>query len=112
MNMDPRGHPHAHPPGAAGLGDHHHGGGGGRGHGGHGHHGQPPAGAGPLAPRLVGGLRCMDVAREMEDQLVMLTGGRDRRGASILSFHQNPRRERAKPEEYKRLLDYLLGVPW
>ena len=65
-----------------------------------------------MLPRLVGGLRCLDVMREMEEQLVTLTGGRDRRGASLLSFQQNPRRERAKPEEYKKLLDYLLGVPW
>ena len=100
--------------------------GGGRAHGHVSHqpqpHHQPPhqaaaaaaaaAGVGMMLPRLVGGLRCLDVMREMEEQLVTLTGGRDRRGASLLSFHQNPRRERAKPEEYKRLLDYLLGVPW
>ena len=120
--MDPRGggHHQPHPP------DHHHPphgahGGAGRVHG-HPHHplhphqqggaggGAPPANM--MLPRLVGGLRCMDVLREMEEQLVILTGGRDRRGAPILSFPQNPRRERAKPEDYKRLLDYLLGVPW
>ena len=111
--MDPRGH---HGPG--GGADHHppHGG---RAHGHGGHH--PPhqpqgaaagGGGAMMLPRLVGGLRCLDVMREMEEQLVTLTGGRDRRGASLLSFHQNPRRERAKPEEYKKLLDYLLGVPW
>ena len=110
--MDPRGH---HGPG--GGADHHppHGG---RAHGHGGHHPphQPQGAAGGggamMLPRLVGGLRCLDVMREMEEQLVTLTGGRDRRGASLLSFHQNPRRERAKPEEYKKLLDYLLGVPW
>ena len=106
--MDPRGH---HSSGAGA--DHHpppHGGhGGGRAHG---HQPQGAAGGQLMLPRLVGGLRCLDVMREMEEQLVTLTGGRDRRGASLLSFHQNPRRERAKPEEYKKLLDYLLGVPW
>ena len=107
--MDPRGH---HSSGAGA--DHHppHGGhGGGRAHG---HQGAAAAAGGQqlMLPRLVGGLRCLDVMREMEEQLVTLTGGRDRRGASLLSFHQNPRRERAKPEEYKKLLDYLLGVPW
>ena len=74
--------------------------------------GIPAGGGAPAAnmmlPRLVGGLRCMDVMREMEEHLVILAGGRDRRGAPILSFPQNPRRERAKPEDYKRLLDYLL----
>ena len=107
--MDPRGH---HSSGAGA--DHHppHGShGGGRAHG---HQGAAAAAGGQqlMLPRLVGGLRCLDVMREMEEQLVTLTGGRDRRGASLLSFHQNPRRERAKPEEYKKLLDYLLGVPW
>ena len=125
--MDPRGGGH-HPPNPpeGRHGDHHppHGahGGAGRVHG-HPHHpihhhpqavggggGAPPANM--MLPRLVGGLRCMDVMREMEEQLLILTGGRDRRGAPILSFPQNPRRERAKPEDYKRLLDYLLGVPW
>ena len=107
-----------HPPGGH---DHHppHGAQGGppgaaRGH--HGDHHQHHQGGGHqpnmMLPRLVGGLRCLDVMREMEEQLVILTGGRDRRGAPIISFHQNPRRERAKPEDYKRLLDYLLGVPW
>ena len=124
--MDPRGGGHhpPHPPEGR-HGDHHppHGahGGAGRVHG-HPHHPfhhQPQAGGGGgappanmMLPRLVGGLRCMDVMREMEEQLLILTGGRDRRGAPILSFPQNPRRERAKPEDYKRLLDYLLGVPW
>ena len=115
--MDPRLGPHhhpPHPPGGHPHGDRHpdhhppHGAhGGARAHS-HGHH--PPANL--MLPRLVGGLRCLDVMREMEEQLVILSGGRDRRGAPIISFHQNPRRERAKPEDYKRLLDYLLGVPW
>ena len=65
-----------------------------------------------MMPRLVGGLKCSDMRREMEDQLVILTGGRDRRGAPVLSFLQNPRREKAKSEDYKKLLDYLIGVPW
>ena len=45
-------------------------------------------------------------------QLLLLSGGRDRRGGAILTFPQSPRRERAKPEDYRRLLEYLLGVPW
>lgn len=96
-------------------------------HGGHHHHGAhggPPHAAGPnpnfaqdnsrllmSIPRTVNGLRCMDVLREMEEQLLLLSGGRDRRGGAILTFPQSPRRERAKPEDYRRLLEYLLGVP-
>lgn len=108
--MDPRlgagghgGHGDHHPPHGA------HGGAGARHPPGHAH---PPGPGTMMLPRLVGGLRCMDVLREMEEQLAILTGGRDRRGAPIMSFHQNPRRERAKPEDYKKLLDYLVGVPW
>ena len=63
-------------------------------------------------PRTVGGLRCRDVGREVEEQLVLLTGGRDRRGGALLTLGQNPRRERAKPDDYKRLLEYLLSLPW
>ena len=80
-------------------------------HGHHQHHHQGAA-ASMMLPRLVGGLRCLDVIREMEEHLVILTGARDRKGTPILTFPQNPRRERAKAEDYKRLLDYLLGVPW
>ena len=63
-------------------------------------------------PRTVGGLRCRDVGREVEEQLVLLTGGRDRRGGALLTLSQNPRRERAKPDDYRRLLEYLLSLPW
>ena len=83
-----------------------------RDHGGAGARPHPPHGAVMMLPRLVGGLRCLDVIREMEDHLVVLTGARDRKGTPILTFPQNPRREKAKPEDFKRLLDYLLGVPW
>ena len=83
------------------------------------HHHQDHGGAGArphpghvmMLPREVGGLRLLDVLREMEEQVVLLTGARDRKGTPILTFPQNPRRERAKPEDYKRLLEYLLGVP-
>jgi hypothetical protein len=62
--------------------------------------------------RRVDGLRCLDVMREMEEGLLLLTGGRDKRGGPLLTFPQSPRRERARPEDYKKLLDYLVGVPW
>ena len=91
------------------------------GHGGHPHHHH--AGPNPnfapensrmllAGPRTVGGLRCRDVGREVEEQVVLLTGGRDRRGGAVVTLPQNPRRERAKPEELRRLLEYLLALPW
>ena len=104
----------------------HSGHGGGHRHGGHHHPGavhHHHAGPNPnfapennrmllAGPRTVGGLRCRDVGREVEEQLVLLTGGRDRRGGALLTLGQNPRRERAKPDDYRRLLEYLLSLPW
>ena len=48
----------------------------------------------------------------LHEQLAILSGGRDRRGGALITFQATPRRERAKPEDYKSLLTYLLGVPW
>ena len=47
-----------------------HGGAGARHHGHHQHHPQA-ASASMMLPRLVGGLRCLDVIREMEEHLVI-----------------------------------------
>jgi hypothetical protein len=48
----------------------------------------------------------------LQERLAVLTGGRDRRGGPVLSFPATPRRERAKPDDYRRLLQYLLAIPW
>ena len=47
----------------------------------------------------------------MEDQLVLLTGARDRRGGGVLTFPQNPRRDKARGEDYIKLLEYLTSLP-
>uniref|UniRef100_A0A8D8Y3N1 Triple functional domain protein n=2 Tax=Cacopsylla melanoneura TaxID=428564 RepID=A0A8D8Y3N1_9HEMI len=57
------------------------------------------------------GLRALDVMSLLQDRLCYLTGGRDRRGGPILSFPMSPKRERAKPDDYKRLLQYLMAIP-
>ena len=57
------------------------------------------------------GLRAVDVMPTLQEGLAVLTGGRDRRGAAVLAFPASPRREKAKPEDYQRLLQYLMGVP-
>lgn len=62
--------------------------------------------------RRLDGLRAVDVMAVLQEQIAILSGGRDRRGGAIVSFPASPRRERAKPEDYKILLQYLLGVPW
>ena len=62
-------------------------------------------------PRRTDGPRCKDILHEMEDQLVLLAGGRDRRGGPVLSFPQNVKREKARIEDYQKLLEYFLTVP-
>ena len=57
------------------------------------------------------GLRAVDVMGVLREQLAVLSGGRDRRGGPVITFQASPRRERAKPEDYKTLLQYLFGVP-
>merc|ERR1712223_996535 len=64
------------------------------------------------SPRRLDGLRAVDVMGVLQEQLAILSGGRDRRGGALLTFPATPRRERAKPEDYRTLLQYLLGVPW
>ncbi|XP_066996303.2 kalirin [Anabrus simplex] len=57
------------------------------------------------------GLRALDVLTQLQERLAVLTGGRDRRGGPVLSFPASGRRDRAKPDDYRRLLQYLLSLP-
>lgn len=57
------------------------------------------------------GIRALDVISLLQDRLATLTGGRDRRGALLLTFPSTPRRERTKPDDYRRLLQYLTAIP-
>ncbi len=54
----------------------------------------------------------MDVLQPLREGLAALTGGRDRRGGPVLTLAA-PRQERAahRPEEYHRIIQYLMGVP-
>nr|CAD7257355.1 unnamed protein product [Timema shepardi] len=65
-----------------------------------------------MGSRRMDGLRALDVMSLLQERLAVLTGGRDRRGGPVLSFPATPRRERAKPDDYRRLLQYLLAIPW
>ena len=47
----------------------------------------------------------------IQDQLAILSGGRDRRGGPIITFPATGRREKAKPEDYRLLLQYLMSIP-
>ncbi|VEN42847.1 unnamed protein product [Callosobruchus maculatus] len=57
------------------------------------------------------GQRGCELMPLLQERLVVLTGGRDRRGGPVLHFPANARRERAKPEDYRRLLQYLMAIP-
>ncbi|KAK0088982.1 hypothetical protein PV325_009865 [Microctonus aethiopoides] len=57
------------------------------------------------------GTRAAEVLPLLEERLAILPGGRDRRGGPVLLFPTTSRRERAKPEDYRRLLQYLLAIP-
>lgn len=57
------------------------------------------------------GTRAAEVLPLLQERLAILPGSRDRRGGPVLLFPTTPRRERAKPEDYRRLLQYLLTVP-
>ncbi|XP_060534993.1 triple functional domain protein isoform X2 [Cylas formicarius] len=64
-----------------------------------------------IAQQVMDGQRALELMPLLQERLVVLTGGRDRRGGPVLSFPASPRRERAKPEDYRRLLQYLMSIP-
>ena len=48
----------------------------------------------------------------LEMQLVLVSGGRDKRGGPTITFPASSiSREKARPEEYSKLLHYLTLVP-
>lgn len=57
------------------------------------------------------GLRADDLTQLLQDGFVLLTGGRDQRGGPLLCFPATPRRDRAKPEDIRRILSYLFTLP-
>ena len=62
-------------------------------------------------PRKISGPRARDVMSLLEMQLVLVSGGRDKRGGPTITFPANNSREKAKPEDYSKLLHYLTLVP-
>ena len=47
----------------------------------------------------------------MEDQLVLLTGARDRRGGGVLTFPQNIKSDKARADDYITLLEHFTALP-
>lgn len=64
-----------------------------------------------VSAQAMDGQRALELMPLLQERLVILSGGRDRRGGPVLTFPANPRRERAKPEDYRRLLQYLMSIP-
>ena len=56
-------------------------------------------------------IRAAEVLPLLQERLAIMPGGRDRRGGLLLLFPTTPRRERAKPEDSRRLLQYLTAIP-
>lgn len=61
--------------------------------------------------RSMDGIRTLDLLQLLQDRFVILSGGRDRRGGPLLSFPSTPRRDRVKPEDMRRVLTYMFGIP-
>ena len=57
------------------------------------------------------GQRARDILTLLQERVVFLSGGRDRRGGPLLCFPATPRRDRLKPEDLRRLLSYLIMIP-
>ncbi|XP_047524837.1 kalirin isoform X1 [Pieris napi] len=57
------------------------------------------------------GARALDVLPLLQERVAALTGGRDRRGGPIVWFPANSRRDRVAPDDYRRLMHYLISIP-
>lgn len=57
------------------------------------------------------GARALDVLPLLQERVAALTGGLDRRGGPIIWFPANSRRDRVAPDDYRRLLHYLMTIP-
>lgn len=56
-------------------------------------------------------IRAAELLPLLQERLAIMPGSRDRRGGLLLLFPNNPRRERVKPDDYRRLLQYLMAIP-
>lgn len=55
-------------------------------------------------------IRAEEVLSLLQERLAIMPGSRDRRGGLLLLFPTTPKRERTKPEDYRRLLQYLTST--
>lgn len=57
------------------------------------------------------GVRAIDILNILQERVAFLSGGRDSRNGPIISFPSTPKRERIKPEDLKRVINYLINLP-
>ncbi|EDS35252.1 guanine-nucleotide-exchange-factor [Culex quinquefasciatus] len=57
------------------------------------------------------GVRALDILPLLQERFALLSGGRDNRGGPIICFPATTKRERVKPEDIKRVVSYLIGIP-
>lgn len=57
------------------------------------------------------GIRALDILTLLQERVAFISGGRDSRGGSIISFPSTSKRERIKPEDLRRIMGYLMNIP-
>lgn len=55
-------------------------------------------------------LRAFDLLPLLQERFAMVTGGRDRRGGSIIYLPATPKRDRIKLDDYRRLFSYMINI--
>lgn len=56
------------------------------------------------------GLRALDLLPYLQDRLITMPGGRDRRGGTILYIPSTTKRDRFKLDDYRKLFSYLITI--
>ncbi|XP_076313108.1 LOW QUALITY PROTEIN: triple functional domain protein-like [Tachypleus tridentatus] len=62
-------------------------------------------------PHRSEGVKAGDVLSLLQEKIVILSGGRDKRGGAVLTFPARNLPERLKTEDLRRLLTYLASIP-
>jgi len=55
--------------------------------------------------------RAIDIITVLQERVAFLSGGRDPRNGPIISFPSTPKRERIKPDDLRRVINYLINLP-
>lgn len=55
-------------------------------------------------------VRAIDILSILQERLIMLTGGRDRKGRLIIHIPATSKRERFKIDDFRKLLHYFINI--